>query len=136
MRLALLISSLFISMSAFAGADAIVGKWLTDDGKGHIEVYQKDGKYFGKIVGGQKGESNVDQHNPDEALRSRPLVGLDVLTNLEFDADDNEWVSGKIYDPKKGKTYKAKAWMEDGNMHVRGSLAFFGKTVVWTPLTE
>ena len=30
--------------------DLIVGKWITDNGDSQIEFYQKEGKYYGKII--------------------------------------------------------------------------------------
>jgi uncharacterized protein (DUF2147 family) len=45
--------------------------------------------------------------------------------------DGNEWSGGKILDPKKGKIYRAKMWIEDGDLMVRGYLGPFFRTQTW-----
>lgn len=47
--------------------------------------------------------SFVDEHNADAALRTRPLVGLDIL---RVRATGNPWhFEGEVYNPSDGKTY-------------------------------
>src|SRR4051812_26275944 len=98
------------SISASAqNADAILGKWLSATGEGQIQIYKKDNKFFGKlswikVPNEDSGKPKVDDHNPDKNLRSRPILGLELLKNFTFDGD-NVYEDGTIYDPKSGKTY-------------------------------
>jgi uncharacterized protein (DUF2147 family) len=39
-------------------------------------------------------------------------------------------------DPKKGTVYDCKMWIEDGNLQVRGYIAFFFRTQTWLPYPE
>ena len=57
-----------------------------------------------------------------------------ILTNMK--KDDDEYSGGEIMDPAKGKTYRCKMWLEDGNLQVRGYLAFFFRTQTWYRVTE
>ena len=81
-------------------------------------------------------EPNLDDKNQDESLRSRPVMGLLLLTDFVFDGDD-EWEDGKIYDPKSGKTYSCYIEFHDDSkneLKVRGfiGVSLIGKTTYWT----
>lgn len=48
-------------------------------------------------------ESFTDMRNPDESLRSRPMMGLQILT-LRYSDKPNIY-DGEIYNPQDGNTY-------------------------------
>lgn len=129
---------LFALYASAQEANAIVGKWLTQDGDSHVEIYAKGDKYFGKIVWlknpkNDSGQNKIDDKNPDPKLASRSIMGLPLLNTFVF--DDGEWEDGTIYDPKSGKTYSCVIVMKDPNtIEVTGyvGFSFIGKTVVWT----
>ena len=108
--------------------DAITGYWLTQEGESQIHIYQSGGQYHGKIVWldepyEEDGTRKLDEENPDEDLRDRPLMGLRLLKNFRYDTDDNRWEEGTIYDPETGNTYKCRIWFKEGNenvLHVKG----------------
>jgi uncharacterized protein (DUF2147 family) len=121
-------------------ADLILGKWLNEDKDAHIEITKDAGKYFGKIVWLRDpidtltGKPKVDDKNSDEALQSRPVLGLVILKDFTFDGDD-EWSEGTIYDPKNGKTYDC--YMEigvTGILKIRGyiGISWIGRTTYWS----
>ncbi|MCB2206508.1 DUF2147 domain-containing protein [bacterium] len=121
-------------------ADGIVGTWLVQDGKAKIKIYNKAGKYHGKIVwlkepNDARGNPKLDKENPEENLRSKPIMGLVLLHGFEYD-EDNVWEDGEIYDPKNGKTYSCELTLsEDGNtLDVRGYIgfSFIGRSQTWT----
>ena len=137
MNLKFFFLSLFISTISF-GQNQIIGKWLTQDKDGYVELYQLKGKYFGKIVwikspNNEKGKPKVDEKNPNPALRNTPVLGLVFLKDFVYSASDKEWTNGTIYDPKSGKTYKSTVWLTDNNtLNVRGYWGFIYSTAVWT----
>jgi uncharacterized protein (DUF2147 family) len=113
-------------------ADDVTGTWLTSSKRGQIAIYKNGDKYFGKIKGGTS-KQQFDEHNPDPAKRKDPLIGLVILKNFSF--DDNEWVDGKVYDPKSGKTYSCKMSLVDKNtLKLRGyiGISWMGRTEIWT----
>ena len=76
-------------------------------------------------------------NNPDKKLQSRYTLGVENLKNFVFDADDNEWDDGTIYDPKNGTTYDCYMWFENNNFNVlkiRGyvGISLIGRTTTWT----
>jgi uncharacterized protein (DUF2147 family) len=124
-------------------ADDILGVWLNEDKDAHVEIYKDGDKYFGKIIWlknpirEETGKPKLDKENEDESLRTRPVMGMLLLSDFEFDGDD-EWEDGTIYDPKNGKTYKCYMEFEDednlNTLKVRGFIGFslLGRTTYWT----
>jgi len=119
----------------------VFGKWKTiDDQSGEaksvVEIYEEDGKLYGKIV---------DIINPDrrDALctqcegndKDQPILGLQIIRGLEKDGD--EYNGGKILDPESGKLYKCYIELIDNNkLKVRGYIGFslLGRTQYWYPV--
>ena len=122
--------------SVAQNADDVVGVWLTDGGKSKVEIYKKGDEYFGKIIWlrepNENGKPKVDKNNPDDDLKSRPLVGMELLSDFEF--DDDEWEDGEIYDPESGKTYSCEMTLDGNTLNVRGyiGVSWVGRTTEWT----
>jgi uncharacterized protein (DUF2147 family) len=116
--------------------DAIVGKWLNASGEDQIWIYKKGDKYFGKLgwikVPDRNGKPKVDEKNPDPALKTRPVLNLELLKDFTFDGEN--WENGTIYDPKSGKTYSCKMTLKDNSLKIRGyiGISLFGRTEVLT----
>jgi uncharacterized protein (DUF2147 family) len=126
--------------------DAVLGKWLTADGKAKVEIVKHGDAYDGNIVWlkdplytaedkeGTPGQPKVDLKNPVKALQARPIIGLPLIQGFKY-AGDNVWSDGQIYDPESGKLYSCKlTMMMDGSLKVRGyvGISLFGRTEIWT----
>jgi len=120
--------------------DDILGVWLNEDEDAHIEVYKEGDLYFGKIIwlkfpiDEETGKPKLDKHNPDPELQKRPSLGIKLLTDFEWDGD-NEWDEGDIYDPKSGKTYSCYIIMKEYDLlKIRGyiGISLIGRTTYWT----
>ena len=149
--LAAVVIVLAATLPVLAGdGDAILGVWATDPegggGQAHIEIYAVGDEYAGKIVwlenpvytaedeDGEVGEPKVDKNNPDPALQSRPIMGLELMSGFRYDGNGT-WKKGTIYDPDNGKTYKSKVRLgDDGVLNVRGfiGISLIGRTSQWT----
>lgn len=135
----ILMTLLLLVVSHCASAQTIVGKWKTiDDNNGKarsiVEIYEKDGKYFGKIVKLFRDEGEDPNPTCDECKgkkKGQPIIGMEIISDMEKDGDEFE--DGEILDPENGKTYDCKMWVEDGNLRVRGYLLFFYRTQTWQP---
>ena len=120
-----------------AMAQDVVGKWKLEDGSAIVEVYLQGNVFNGKIVWLQNpteedGSPAVDNNNPDAKLRTRQLIGLNMLSNLTKKGE--EYTGGSIYDPGNGKTYNCSMKVEGDILHVRGSLdkrGLLGRTMDW-----
>ena len=118
-------------------AQDVVGKWKLEDGSAIVEVYQEGDVFNGKIVWLKNpteadGSPAVDDNNPDAKLRSRQLIGLNMLSGLK--QKGGEYSGGSIYDPGNGKTYNCSMKVEGDTLKVRGSLdkrGLLGRTMDW-----
>lgn len=140
-RLFAVLATVFISISAFAGGD-IVGTWKTIDDetgkeKSHVQIWQKDGVYYAKIVklllaedqGKNCEKCEGDKHN-------KPVLGLEIMWGMKK-KDATHWADGKIMDPKNGKVYSCKIeLLADGTLKVRGyvGVSALGRNQIWRPL--
>ncbi len=137
-KTSLLIAFIAFSLQLFAQKkDDILGKWVNPSGEGQIEIYKRGEKFFGKLVwikepNDENGKPKTDTKNPNEGLRSKPVLGLEILKNFEFDG--SKWQDGTIYDPKSGKTYSCKLTLKEPNqLSIRGfiGVSLIGRTEVW-----
>jgi len=115
------------SISSAVKADDILGIYWSPKKDGKVEIYKRNNKYYGKTIWG-KGEK-LDTKNPDPALRSRSVIGLEFLKDFVFDGDD-EWEDGTVYDPESGNTYNCKMWLEEGDLVLKGyiGVSILGKS--------
>ncbi len=128
------------SLSTYA--QDVVGKWKLEDGSAIVEVYQQGDAFNGKIVWLQNpteadGSPAKDDKNPDAKLRSRELIGLNMLSGLK--KNGGEYSGGSIYDPGNGKTYNCSMKVEGDVLKVRGSLdkrGLLGRTMDWFRVKE
>ena len=119
--------------------DGILGAWMTAGGESKVEVYRCDSvTYCGKIIWLRdplkEGKPVTDDKNPEDSLKSRPVLGLQILRGFTY-AGDRVWSGGKIYDPKSGNDYSAKMTLVDEqNLDLRGFVVIplFGRTEKWT----
>ncbi len=122
-----------------ADADNILGQWYTNGDESIVEIYKCGESYCGKIVWLKEpldhdtGEEKTDTYNPDESLKERKIIGMDIVWDFEA-GRGNTWGGGKIYDPESGKTYSCKAKLKKDKLNIRGfiGVSILGRTTVWT----
>lgn len=132
---------LVLGSCIYAQADEIVGRWKTEKGQSHIEIFKKEGLYHGKIVWledntNDDGSSPArDLNNPDQSKRQRTIEGLIILRDLRWTAEDQEWQEGKVYDPESGDTYDIFARLKDPNtLYLKGyiGISLLGRSTLWS----
>ena len=93
---------------AQAGGEA-TGVWLTQAGDARVRVSKCGGGICGVIVGLRDpidpatGKPQVDDKNPNPALRKRPMIGLPLFSGMQ-PSGPNRW-SGQIYNADDGSSY-------------------------------
>jgi uncharacterized protein (DUF2147 family) len=120
-------------------AELICGKWETTDKTLIISISLQNGHYRAVIdwfsdTEGKPLDYWTDRHNPDPALRSRKIHGMNVIKQLTYQPDTRSWENGMIYDSKHGKEWNAAAYIgKKGLLHVRGywHFKFIGKTMTF-----
>lgn len=137
--------ALLMSIPALADqGDKLVGVWKPSEGTALVKIDKIGNKFYGRIVwlkepNDENGEPKTDKNNPDESLRSTPLKGYRILKDFVYDAEENIWKDGTIYDPKNGSTYNCKIELKDENtIEVRGYIgtSVFGRTDVWSRMQK
>lgn len=135
-----LFPAFFAAISFLSGPDEILGIWWNEEKDAHIEIYKCGEQFCGKIIWLKEpyedGAPKKDKHNPDESLRERPTLGLNILMGFEYKGEKT-WEGGKIYNPRDGKTYSCYLTiLDNGNLKVRGFIGFslIGKTQYWERL--
>lgn len=122
-------------ITAANAAVSINGRWTTKEKDAVIEIYSCGANMCGKIAKYLKtppnGADQKDVNNPNKALRTRKVLGINILNNLREDGD--KW-RGTIYDPRNGKSYRSVVFKQkNGNLSVEGCLGPICQKQVWTP---
>ncbi|MFA7444608.1 MAG: DUF2147 domain-containing protein [Flavobacteriaceae bacterium] len=129
---------MLVSGTFMMQAQSVTGKWKTIDdetgeAKSIVEIYEKDGKIYGKVVEIlNPAKRNAKCKDCKGADKDKPILGLVILKGLS--KDGNEWSGGQILDPNKGKTYKCiVAPNGKDKLDVRGyvGISLIGRTQTW-----
>jgi uncharacterized protein (DUF2147 family) len=127
----------FCCLGLLASAQSITGTWKTIDdetgeAKSHVEIFAADGKYYGKVAKMLKSSPDRKCDKCPGERKDQPILGMIVVVNML--EKKGLWESGDILDPEKGKWYKCKMWLKDGDPNtlvVRGYLGPFYRTQYW-----
>ena len=118
----------------------VLGNWNTfDDRTGEmrssVNIYEKDGKYYGKVIKLYEKDGNGGYKVMQEPYAKvyQGVVGTVVLLGLEPKGDE---LKGKLYDPESQKEFYGKVSYnaKTGKLDVRGSLdrlGALGRTQHW-----
>jgi len=137
MRLILVVILLLASIGGYA--QEVLGNWKTiDDNTGDarsiVEIVQRDGKVFGRIVKifprpDRPPDPVCDKCSPDDPRYNQKIIGMEIIQNLAKDGD--EYSGGDILDPENGRVYKSKIWLDGKVLKVRGYWGPFYRTQTW-----
>jgi len=116
----------------------VVGVWESEEKNLQIEMFEDNGQFAGRMIyfkcsSEQVMRTSTDTENPDETLTTRKLLGLKLVTRLEYKGM-NVWDDGKIYDPNSGRTFEARIQLTGPNTAiVRGYWKFrwIGRSMVF-----
>ncbi|MDR0803958.1 MAG: DUF2147 domain-containing protein [Rickettsiales bacterium] len=139
----------FLFLIGVCGANAampLTGFYQTIDDeikkpKSIVRLYECGENLCGRIVAlydlesGKVSETlNKPERVADKVDGAPKMAGLDIIWNMKWDADDNEYSGGKIMDPKKGSVYSSVIWADKNDadkLNVRGKIGPFGRTQIW-----
>ncbi|MEE9409292.1 MAG: DUF2147 domain-containing protein [Polaribacter sp.] len=127
-----------LTVSSTINAQTVFGKWNSRDKKtgeidSVIEVYEKDGEVFAKII------DIIDPKLKNSlctlckgSRKNKPVIGLKVLYSLK--KKRKKWSKGYILDPRSGNFYNCYIKLVATNkLKVRGyfGITALGKSVYW-----
>jgi uncharacterized protein (DUF2147 family) len=128
---ATLAAAIAFSSAAAAAPQGPEGTWRATNGKITVKIeYCDQPKLCATIVALKKpldkqGNPKLDRENPNPALRSRPVIGLQIMSGM-IPESGNRW-QGEIYNADDGNTYAATAKFENNRLQVKGCLLFICK---------
>lgn len=117
----------------------------TNQPKSIVAIYEynddDDVEIAGRIVAlygadGQISETIANPVKTADKVKGKPhYAGLDIIWDMEWDADDNRYEDGKIMDPQSGSVYSSVIWQDaPGTLNVRGKIGPIGRTQKWRTL--
>ena len=121
----------------------ILGIWFNEEKDAKVEIYKENDMVYGKVVWLEEpnepdtGEPKLDDENQDEDLQKRPVMGLLLVKEFNYEGE-GLWEDGDIYDPKNGKTYSCYLKLKSmDQLKVRGfiGISLLGRTTYWTRTT-
>ena len=118
-----------------------VGVWRTVDDKtgevsSEVRISDNAGVLSGrieKLLRKDAKQDDVCDKCADER-KNKPVLGLEIIRGAKKSDGKEVWEGGKILDPDNGKDYTLRLTpIEDGKqLQVRGYIAFFYRTQIWT----
>jgi uncharacterized protein (DUF2147 family) len=131
------IATLFASVPANAQGTEPTGIWLTQAGDARVRVSKCGGGICGVIVwlrepiDSSTGRPQVDDKNPDPALKARPVIGLPLFSGMR-PSGPNKW-SGHIYNADDGGTYASSISLASSDsLRVEGCVGALCGGETWT----
>ncbi len=123
----------------FCAGQSILGSWTsiddeTNEPKSIVDISQRDGKIYGKIVKlfrapDEDPDPLCKECPQDDKRYNKKILGMEIIKDMV--KDDNEYSGGTILDPKVGKIYRCKLWVEGRSLKVRGYWGPFYRTQTW-----
>jgi len=133
-----------LAMSAFpavADNSTPFGEWATKGVGSIIDVHacaDDSALLCGTIVWlwddvDKNGAPYLDDKNADPNLRSRPMVGLEIMRGFKPKGDGKSWIDGTIYNPEDGRNYSASFRLRGpGTAELEGcALGLFCGSQIW-----
>lgn len=135
-----LLITVFVSFAAISSEDYPLKDtyWLAEDSI--ISIRECDGSLCGVMehiftAEGEDPLGILDTNNPEESLRTRPLIGIKLLDSFNPFPKKGIYRDGLIYDPRSGKSYKGKlSLIDEFTLKVEGCIAFLCQGVQWDAL--
>ena len=117
-------------------ADLIIGTWLMPENEGKIKIFKDGENYNGTIVwmlAKEKDGTNLkDKENPVDSLKTRDVVGLQVMSGFKYKGD-KLWSGGTFYAAKKGKEVEPDFILIDKNkLKIKISIFLFSFNIELT----
>ena len=136
MKIAIILA-MVLSTEAFS--QSVLGRWKSiDEESGEetsvVELFQKGEKLYGKIIRifpkqGEEPDPVCKKCDENDFRYMRKIVGMEIIRNMK--PDGQEYNDGDILDPKIGRVYKCKLWLEGETLKVRGYWGPFYRTQTW-----
>ena len=131
----------FVAITGLKGVSSshqVVGIWESEEKDLQIEMFEDNGQFAGGMIYFKCSSEEImqtctDLENPNENLTGRKLLGLKLVTKLDYKGT-NVWDDGEIYDPNSGRIFDARIKLSSPNTAiVRGywKYRWLGRSMVF-----
>lgn len=133
-KFVLLFSLLLFTFALSAQTSSPLGLWKTIDdetkeAKSHMELYEKNGKVYGKITKLLLKPADTVCEKCKGEKANKPLIGMILIDGLVKSGE--QWKGASILDPATGNYYDCTIWLSESN---ENELKVKGKH--WTGLSR
>lgn len=111
-----MISAAVFSVATGASAQDIAGTWLSQTGDTRVRIAPCGGGQCGTIVWVK--DNAKDENNPSDALKTRSLVGVRMISDIKSTSTGE--YTGSLYNYKDGKTYSGKIKASGATLSLSG----------------
>lgn len=129
--------SFFLLVISLSAQSSVLGTWkvvdnVTNDVKYHVQMFEFEGRMYGKVV--KMVKVPVDQKCtlcPSD-LKNQPVLGMVVMEKLLLSG--GFYKNGRMLDPQNGRWYSCQMWLKEEDpdvLVVRGFLGFIYFTQYW-----
>ena len=132
-----IVATVLSAAPALAQGAEPIGVWLTEKGDARVKVTKCGNGLCGVIVwlrdpiDRATGQPQVDDKNPNPALRTRPVIGIPLFIGMRPSAP-GRW-SGQIYNADDGGTYVGHVSFAGGDaLQVEGCVGAICGGENWT----
>jgi len=139
LRLMAVLVMAFFAGPSFVFAQGVTGKWKTiddetGDPKSIVEIFEKNGKMYGKVVKlyrkpDEDPDPVCDDCDDGDDRYKKKIIGMEILRDMGQTED--AWEGGEILDPANGRVYRCRIWVEGNDLKVRGYWGPFYRTQTW-----
>jgi uncharacterized protein (DUF2147 family) len=100
------LAAMALAPAVMAQSPDVTGVWIDHTGRGAVEISRCGNAICGRIAWLQQpndpaGKPLTDGNNPNSALRSRPICGLQVIGDVK-PKGEGAYADGWIYNPEDG----------------------------------
>lgn len=145
MRLTMIAAAWLLAGTVWADQSDVFGMWSGGDSL--VEVSSDGERLSMKVLAireavyrpdeglGEPGSPRRDDNNPDPALKTQPIVGMELLADYRWTG--KRW-EGKIYDPGSGKIYSSRMELDGEQLKMRGYIGtpMFGRNQFFRPVAQ
>jgi uncharacterized protein (DUF2147 family) len=136
-RAAMFAAIVIVSAAPARAADP-TGIWFTKDSEARVQIFTCGQALCGKIISLKEPNDpkddrpKLDKFNKDQNKRSRPLIGLQIMSSLKPSGTPDQW-QGSLYNPEDGNTYQGKITIQsEQSLSLQGCvLSLFCKSEIW-----
>ncbi len=118
-----------------------IGTWITVSDKTHdrsgmVNIYERNGKLYGKVIkifpGSGRNPAAICDQCP-APFKNKPVMNMVILWDF-IPQQEGVWGNGHIMDTKTGDIYQSTLTLIEGGkqLQVRGYWGIFWRTQVWT----